>query len=120
MNRLKIHPVLGRVQYTDKPKDREVSEDNASKFNPNSIRVDTLFQKTQRFSQEKEVRIVWVGSFGDPYDSDYELLSIPFECLDITMEKTRFTPSPTHIKRNKLRNKSGDFLSLDYRPDEEI
>ena len=59
ISRLNVYPIVGRVKYSNTPKDKAVNETNLDEFNPMTFSVAPHFQKTKEFENEKEVRIIW-------------------------------------------------------------
>lgn len=112
LNRLHVYPVIGRVKYTDVSKDLIVNEKNVQDFNPRTFSVNTHFQKQTKFSDEKEVRVIWTATLGSIDDSDMELISIPDEYIDVKLSCPRFTASAKQVKSERLINKEGGRIIL--------
>ena len=112
IGRLNVYPIVGRVLYTDEPKDIVVAEHNVATFDPNNFSVDPHFSKPTRFNMENEVRIIWTASFGEIDDIDVDFISIPLEYIDISISKPGFTALPKSIKENRLVNRFGQKLSI--------
>jgi hypothetical protein len=115
IGRLRVHPVVGRVLYTDRPKDIVVEECNVATFDPRTFSIDSYFSKPLRFQMENEVRIIWTASFGEIDDSDVDFISIPLEYIDISLLRPRFTALPKAIKETRLVNHFGKKISLTKR-----
>lgn len=118
IGRLNVHPVIGRVMYSDQPKDVVVAEHNSAKFNPRTVMLEPHFSKPTRFRAENEVRIVWTASLGGIDDSDVELISIPLDHIDIAIPESRFTALPKPVKESRLVGRFGNKLSLAERKPE--
>lgn len=112
ISRLNVYPIVGRVKYSNTPKDKVVNETNLDEFKPMTFSIDPHFQKTKEFENEKEVRIIWGASLGGIDDEDVEFISIPDDYLDVQIENSRFSSSPKTLKESRLVNKFGEKLSL--------
>lgn len=118
IRRLTVHPIIGRVMYTDQPKDIIVAEHNSAAFNPHAFMLEPHFSKSTRFRAENEVRIVWTASLGGIDDSDVEFISIPHDYIDIDIPESRFTAIPKPVKESRLVNRFGNEISLAERKPE--
>jgi hypothetical protein len=112
IGRLNVYPIIGRVKYSDQPKDIIVTENNVTTFDPHTFMLEPHFSKPTRFRTENEVRIVWSASLGAIDDSDVEFVSIPDDYMDIAIPESRFTALPKSVKEARLVNRLGDKLSL--------
>lgn len=115
VSRLNVYPVVGRVKYSNSPKEVIVNEKNLDKFDPMTFSLDHHFQKPSEFESEKEVRVIWAASLGSIDDTDVEFISIPDDYLDLQIKHPRFTSIPKEHKESRLVNRSGEKVSLSLR-----
>lgn len=98
-----------RINYNDSTKARIVTEENVKTFNPTLLHTQDFFQKQTSFSNEQEVRIIWVFVIRD--GKKIKPLSFPqaeVEYLDLVLGKLPISKTPSKsnypIKISPLKN----------------
>ncbi len=60
IDKIEVKDCTYRINYSDASKARIVTEENSKEFNPTLLHTQDFFQKHTSFSNEQEVRIIWI------------------------------------------------------------
>lgn len=70
---LEVLPVFGLVKYTTESKDRMVTDENISTFDPRALHLEPFFRKEPKFAEEQEFRFVWLINLGSIERNDFDM-----------------------------------------------